>query len=86
MAKKGRTKKKKGTPVNYNVPAFQGKSMDREIAKKKARAKLESQGIAGSDITAAMSRGKLTLGSDGTYTFKTNALSKGRDIPLPPSK
>jgi hypothetical protein len=82
MAKK---RKKKETPVDYSVPAFQGRSIDRETAKKKARAKLQSQGIAGSDITAAMSRGKLFLSDDGTYTFKTDAFSKSRDIPLPPS-
>ena len=86
MAKKGRTKKKKGTPVNYNTPGFSARSIDREIAKKKVISQLERQGITGADKLNAMNRGKLTQDASGAYSFRTDALSKGRDIPLPKSK
>jgi len=75
---KGR-KKNKGkstTPPNFNKPAFEGKSMDRNIAKKKVRAQLERQGITGLDASDAMKRGKLSQDSSGNYIFRTDAYSK----------
>ena len=70
-----RRKGKNSTPPNFNQPAFEAKSSDRETAKKKVMNQLERQGITGADKLNAMNRGKLTMDTSGNYIFRTDAYS-----------
>jgi len=70
-----RRRGKDSTPPNFNQPAFEAKSSDRETAKKKVMNQLERQGISGADKLNAMNRGKLTMDASGNYIFRTDAYS-----------
>ena len=72
-----RRRGKDSTPPNFNQPAFEAKSSDRETAKKKVMAQLERQGISGADKLNAMNRGKHRL----TLIWQQASIVKTRTTP-----
>ena len=85
-AKGGKVKKQNrgrdvsvGGNVDYNKPhektSFASSSKDRSIASKKLSQKLSAAGVAGSDLSSAQRKAKLTQGSGGKYTRSTEVSS-----------